>query len=83
MTTADTISKPTLAAEQFRELRDIIYEKSGIFFAEKKLYRIEYRLGRRVLELGRNSFDEYVPYIRSPWVGRYSTMIEQVDLLSG
>jgi len=55
----------SLGIEQFRELRDIIYEKSGIFFSESKIFRIEYRLGRCLLELGMNSFDEYVSYVQS------------------
>ncbi len=65
MSIAEINSVSSLGVKQFRELRDIIYEKSGIFFGENKLFRIEYRLGKRILELGMNSFDEYVRYVRS------------------
>ena len=40
-----------LEPDQFHRLRDIIYEKSGIFFAENKLYLLENRLGRRIKNL--------------------------------
>ncbi len=60
MSIAGLNSALSLGIEQFRELRDIIYEKSGIFFGENKLFRIEYRLRKRILELEMNSFDEYV-----------------------
>ena len=65
MSIAEINSASSLGMEQFRELRDIIYEKSGIFFGENKLFRIEYQLGKRILELGMNSFDEYIRYVRS------------------
>ncbi len=64
MSIAGINSAFSLGIEQFRELRDIIYEKSGIFFGENKLFRIEYRLGKRILELEMNSFDEYVRYVQ-------------------
>ena len=65
MSIAGINSAFSLGIEQFRELRDIIYEKSGIFFGENKLFRIEYQLGKRILELEMNSFDEYVRYVQS------------------
>jgi chemotaxis protein methyltransferase CheR len=65
MSIAEINSASSLGIEQFRELRDIIYEKSGIFFGENKLFRIEYQLGKRILELEMNSFDEYVRYVQS------------------
>ncbi len=55
----------SLGSDQFRRLRDIIYEKSGIFFAENKLYLLENRLGRRINELGMGSFEEYIRFIQS------------------
>lgn len=64
MTISAATLSPTLAVDQFRELRDIIYEKSGIFYTENKVYLLENRLGRRIKELGMASFKEYISHIR-------------------
>ncbi len=53
-----------LSDAKFLEIRDLIYERSGIFFPEGKLYLVESRLGRRVKELGMTSFEEYVMYLK-------------------
>jgi len=53
-----------LSPETFRELRDFIYEKSGIFFSEGKLYLLEGRLNRRIQKLELESFEEYVAYLK-------------------
>ncbi|MFH1852276.1 MAG: protein-glutamate O-methyltransferase CheR [Candidatus Neomarinimicrobiota bacterium] len=53
-----------LNPDKFRELRDIIYERSGIFFGEQKLYLLETRLSKRIAALGLNSFDDYIRLIR-------------------
>ena len=55
----------TLKMDQFRHLRDIIYEKSGIFFTENKHYLLETRLGHRLRDLELGSFDEYIRFIQS------------------
>ncbi|MBF0350599.1 MAG: protein-glutamate O-methyltransferase CheR [SAR324 cluster bacterium] len=48
-----------LELEEFYRLRDIIYSKSGLFFDEKKLYFVEKRAEKRMLEGGYNSFQDY------------------------
>ncbi len=53
-----------LSIESFLRLRDFIYEKSGIFFPENKLYLLENRLNRRVRELDIGSFEEYISYLK-------------------
>jgi len=53
-----------LRPETFHSLRDFIYEKSGIFFSESKLYLLEGRLYQRLNELEIGSFEEYVAYLR-------------------
>ena len=55
----------SLEPRQFQELRDIIYTKTGIFFAENKVYLLENRLSRRIRELGMESFDAYIRHIRA------------------
>ena len=54
-----------LAPEQFQELRDIIYSKTGIFFAENKLYLLENRLSRRIKELSMGSFEDYIAHVKT------------------
>lgn len=69
MTAANSTLMLTLELEQFRELRDIIYDKSGIFYAENKSYLLENRLGRRLNELGMSSFDEYIKFLKTQMGG--------------
>jgi chemotaxis protein methyltransferase CheR len=48
-----------LTNQEFILLRDFIYEKTGIYFAENKVYLLESRLTGRLSELGLSSFEEY------------------------
>lgn len=48
-----------MTKEEFITLRDFVYEKSGIFFAENKAYLLESRLTNRLAELGLGSFEDY------------------------
>ncbi len=48
-----------MTKEEFTTLRDFVYEKSGIFFAENKAYLLESRLTNRLNELGLSSFEDY------------------------
>jgi chemotaxis protein methyltransferase CheR len=45
---------------QFERLHKIIYDRSGIHFAESKKYIIESRLGHRLQELEVDNFDQYI-----------------------
>lgn len=51
--------KTELALEDFRLIRDFIHEKSGMFFADRKLYLLQSRLSKRMQELGIASFKDY------------------------
>lgn len=48
---------------EFDRLRTIIYERSGIWFADGKKYVIESRLGRRLEELEIESFAQYAQFL--------------------
>jgi chemotaxis protein methyltransferase CheR len=48
-----------LKDDTFKNMRDFIYEKSGIFIPDNKKYFIENRLGKRVEEKKLGSFDDY------------------------
>ena len=50
--------------EEFSQLRDFIYEQSGIFIAENRKYLIENRLSNRIKTLNLKSFNEYYYYLR-------------------
>lgn len=49
---------------EFVELKDIIYNNSGILFTENKKYLLENRLSRRVTELNFTTFQEYIYYLK-------------------
>jgi chemotaxis protein methyltransferase CheR len=50
--------------EEFVQLRDFIYEKSGIFVDEKRKYLFESRFSRRLAELGLSSFADYTKFLK-------------------
>ena len=56
--------KPTLTPQCFRDLRDLIYERSGIFFTESKHYLLEGRLEQRLQELKLETFEDYYAFLR-------------------
>ncbi|HIJ60704.1 MAG TPA: protein-glutamate O-methyltransferase CheR [Nitrospirae bacterium] len=60
------MNAPTpMTQEVFKQLRDYIYEKSGIFVPDNKKYFLENRLGRRVQEKGLKGYDDYAYVIKS------------------
>ncbi len=53
-----------LKKEEFILLRDFIYDKTGIYFAENKTYLLESRLANRLNELGFGSFEDYYYFLK-------------------
>ena len=53
-----------LPKEQFIQLRDLIYEKSGLFFDEKKIYFVKKRIKNRLETLGFSNSLDYYRYLR-------------------
>lgn len=49
---------------EFVELRDFIYDKTGIFVDEKRKYLFESRFRRRLTELGLSSFADYIKFLK-------------------
>ncbi len=49
-----------LTDETFRQLRDFIYEKSGIFIPDNKKYFIENRLGKKIQEKNLKGYEDYL-----------------------
>lgn len=53
-----------LADSTFKELRDFIYEKCGIYIADTKKYLIENRLSRILQEKNLTAFEDYLKIIK-------------------
>ena len=45
---------------QFQEIRDYIYNKSGLFFADHKKYLLENRITKRIISLNLKNYEEYM-----------------------
>jgi len=54
----------TIADDEFRQLRDFIYEHSGIFIADNRKYLLENRLRNRLKHLNLKSFGEYYYFLQ-------------------
>ena len=50
--------------EEFSVLRDVVYEKAGIYFSDNKAYLLENRLKNRLNELNLSTFEDYYYYLR-------------------
>lgn len=50
--------------EEFALLRSFVYEKTGIYFSDKKAYLLENRLKNRLQELNLSSLEDYYYYLR-------------------
>jgi chemotaxis protein methyltransferase CheR len=55
---------PQMTLEQFRRLRDYIYQKTGIYFSDNKMYYVERRLLDRMEKINSNHFDKYYSLLR-------------------
>lgn len=53
-----------ISDDEFIQLRDFIYEKSGIFVDEKRKYLFESRFRKRLQELGLPSFGDYLKFLK-------------------
>jgi chemotaxis protein methyltransferase CheR len=55
---------PKLSAETFKQLRDLIYEMTGIHFQDNKTYLLESRLLPRLKACRCPTFESYLNYLR-------------------
>jgi len=53
-----------ISDDEFIQLRDFIYEKTGIFVDIKRKYLFESRFSKRIEQLGLTSFADYVTYLK-------------------
>ncbi len=59
-----------MSAAEFRVLRDLIHEHSGIYFEEDKMYLLKRRLAARLEVTGTRNFSEYTRLLRYGSRGR-------------
>ncbi len=72
--------RPLLSDETFRKIRDLIAEKTGIYFHDNKRYLLEMKLSRRIKEKGFSSFEEYLEAL-SRGIGKEEEFKTLVDLI--
>lgn len=60
--TLSTVLK--ISDSEFTQLRDFIYQQSGIFIAENRKYLVENRLTNRIKDLNLKTFGEYYYFLR-------------------
>jgi len=53
-----------MTADEFKMIRDFIHEKSGIFFAENKMYLVKNRLQKRMAELDIKTVRDYFYHVK-------------------
>lgn len=59
-----TASTVAISDSTFRELRDFIYEKTGIYVPDNKKYFLENRLSRILKEKNFRSYEDYLYYLK-------------------
>lgn len=58
-----TQNRPKLSPAEFEQLRQIIYDRSGIHFPDSKQYVLESRLQHRLTELELDGFGQYIMFL--------------------
>jgi chemotaxis protein methyltransferase CheR len=53
-----------MSLDEFKMIRDFILERSGIFFAENKMYLVKNRLGKRMAELQIKTVRDYFYHVK-------------------
>lgn len=59
-----SIDEPDMTIEEFEMIRDFIHEKSGIHFAENRMYLVKNRLTKRMNELDIKGFKDYFYHVK-------------------
>ncbi|MCX7724508.1 MAG: protein-glutamate O-methyltransferase CheR [Thermodesulfovibrio sp.] len=64
MSITSTSSSTMIIDEVFRQLRDFIYEKTGIYVPDNKKYFLENRLSRILREKNLKNFEDYLYFLK-------------------
>jgi len=70
MSSLFSFEKPKLSKEDFIKFRDFIYDKSGIYFSDSKLYFLENRLAKRLREKKLKKYSEYFDLLKRDFSGK-------------
>ncbi|TYP00136.1 CheR-type MCP methyltransferase [Geothermobacter ehrlichii] len=70
-----------MSLEEFRLLRDFVYQYCGLHFSEDSRYILEKRLGRRLQHLRLNNYKDYYYYLRYN-AARDQELTELINLLT-
>lgn len=81
MTPLFDTTHPPLGAEQFRLLRDLVNQHTGLYFDETSMFLFERRLGDRLAALKLPGFEEYYHLLRFDSRGA-AELEEAVELLT-
>lgn len=54
------LTSESMSIEQFERLRKLIYDRTGIHFADRKKYLLESRMGQRLVDLNIDNYDQYL-----------------------
>jgi chemotaxis protein methyltransferase CheR len=71
-----------LTNQEFVLLKDFIYDKTGIYFAENKMYLLENRLSNRISELGFSTFQDYYYYLKYGGSKTEQELVSLFDLVT-
>lgn len=65
-----------LSVEEFIRLRNIIYDKAGLFFETKKIYFVKKRLEKRMREMNISDITEYINHLK--FKDKYGKEVQQL-----
>ncbi|TIH12116.1 protein-glutamate O-methyltransferase CheR [Marinifilum sp. JC120] len=71
-----------IAQKEFIQLRDIIYELSGIFLQDNRRFLIENRFAPRLSELKLKSYSEYINYLKNHSKGKTEELHMLTELIT-
>lgn len=71
----NSVREPDITLEEFVMIRDFMHEKSGIYFAENKMYLVKNRLTKRMAQLGIKSYRDYFYHVK------YDTSLKEFNEL--
>ncbi len=60
-------SYPKMSRVVFRNIREVIYHQSGLYYSDKKKDLIKICISKRLLAKKMGSFEEYIKYLKSPF----------------
>jgi chemotaxis protein methyltransferase CheR len=67
-----------LADPVFKQLRDFIYEKSGIYITDAKKYLVEKKLATRLQERNLNSYEDYLSLLKFGGVDELAKLFDAI-----